>query len=271
MSVGTKAGRWMAFLAAATAVSAATTAVVEPGQGAADATAGTLELRGQLRLVSRLGACPPGVTATACGARTGKGVLPGLGTVSETYTFAADIGSPPCSAGFGRALAYPIVFKVAEKGEIHLALAAGAECVGQEAVRTQTQPFTVTGGTGIYVGASGSGTVERVLGGETAGGRVGRETWTGTLVVPGLDFDVTPPVLSGTAAKTVRAPRKARAVRVRFTVTARDAADGVVPVRCAPRSGSRFKLGKTRVTCAAADTSGNTSTARFVVTVKARR
>jgi len=273
MTARTNARRWSVILAAATtvAVSAAATVVVEPGLGAAEATAGTLELRAQLRLVSQLGACPPGVTATACGARTGEGVLPGLGRVSEAYTFVADIGAPPCPAGFGRALAYPTAFEVAGKGEIHFSLGAGAGCVGQEAVRTQTQAFTVTGGTGVYAGASGSGTVERVLGGETRAGRVGRETWTGTLVVPGLDFDVTPPVLAGTVAKTVTAPRKARAVRVRFTVTARDGADGAVPARCRPRSGSRFKLGKTRVICSAVDTSGNTATARFLVTVRPRR
>ena len=47
--------------------------------------------------------------------------------------------------------------------------------------------FSITGGTGIYAGASGSGTVERILSGLTPSGRRGTETWTGTLAVPGGD------------------------------------------------------------------------------------
>jgi hypothetical protein len=63
---------------------------------------------------------------------------------------------------------------------------------------------------------------------------------------------------------------KARRVRVRFTVTAKDAASPavVVPVTCTPRSGSLFKRGRTKVTCSAADANGNTATAAFAVTVK---
>jgi len=275
MTGSARARPWIGVLAIATTIAASTSAVaaavVEASRGAAGATAGTLELRAELRLVSQLGACPPGVAATACGARTGEGVVPGLGRISEAYTFVADIGSPPCAAGFGRALAYPAVLTVAGKGDISVALAAGDECVGQEAVRTQAQAFTITAGTDIYVGASGSGIVERVLGGETAAGRVGRETWTGTLVVPGLEFDVTPPTLRGASAKTVRAPRGARRARVAYSVTARDDVDGVVAVSCRPRSRSWFRLGRTRVTCSATDSSANTRTARFTVSVRPRR
>jgi hypothetical protein len=99
----------------------------------------------------------------------------------------------------------------------------------------------------------------------------GRDTWKGTLVVPGLEFDLSPPTLSGAANKVVRAPRKAKAARVSFTVSARDDVDCSVPVTCKPRSGSRFKVGKTRVTCSATDTSGNAASATFTVTVKPRR
>lgn len=232
---------------------------------------GTLNLRAELRLVSQLGACPPGISASACAARTGAGVVPGLGSVTESYTFLADVGPPSCAVDFGKTRAYPVTLVVAGKGEIQLALAEGAECVGVELVRTQTQAFTITGGTGIYQGASGSGTVERSLGGETAAGRVGRETWTGTLAVPGLEFDITPPSLSGAVAKTVRAPRGAKRARVTYTVTARDDTGDAVPVSCRPRSGSRFRIGRTVVTCSATDTSGNTRTARFTITVKPRR
>ena len=133
--------------------------------------------------------------------------------------------------------------------------------------QNEPQDFTITGGTGTYQGASGSGKVgERALGG---GG--GEETWTGTLVVPGLEFDVTPPTLSGATSKTVRAPRGAKRVRVTYKVTASDNADSQVPVTCNPRSGSRFPIGRTIVRCSATDSSGNTANAAFRITVRRSR
>jgi hypothetical protein len=237
-------------------------------------SAGSLNLRAQLDLVSQLGSCPPGVGApvTECAARTGEGLVPGLGRVTESYTFLVSQAAQTCAgAGFGKALAYRVRIVVVGKGEIDVAVSEGAECVGIEAVRTQTQGFVITGGAGLYVGASGSGTVERVLGEETPTGRKGTETWTGTLEVPGLEFDVTPPTLSGAVNKTVRAPRRAKRVRATYVVSARDDVDGPIAVSCRPRSGSRFRIGHTVVTCSATDTSANTQTARFTITVKRRR
>ena len=51
------------------------------------------------------------------------------------------------------------------------------------------------------------------------------DTWTGTLVIPGMEFDLTPPVLKGAAPKSVTAPRNAKFVRVRYSVKAQDAVD----------------------------------------------
>ncbi len=132
---------------------------------------------------------------------------------------------------------------------------------------TQTQTFTVTGGTGIYAGASGTGTVKRALG-TTPYGSFGSETWTGTLTVPGLDFDVTRPTLAGATNKTVRAKKGAKSAPVAFRVTAQDDRDGTLPVACSPRSGSRFRIGRTRVTCSSIDGSANTAKASFTVTVR---
>jgi hypothetical protein len=95
--------------------------------------------------------------------------------------------------------------------------------------------------------------------------------WIGTLVVPGLEFDVMPPTLSGATSKTVRAPKGAKRVRVTYNVTASDVVEGKVAVACTPRSGSRFPMGRTVVRCSATDSSANTSTARFIVTVGPRR
>jgi hypothetical protein len=133
-------------------------------------------------------------------------------------------------------------------------------------VRNEPQAFTVTGGTGIYAGASGSGTVERSVSGGT-----GTETWTGTIVAPATEFDLTAPTLSGAVSKTVRAPKGAKRVRVTYGVTASDAVDGAVSAACAPRSGSRFPIGRTVVKCSASDSSANTANASFRITVKRAR
>src|SRR5919204_4304790 len=90
-------------------------------------------------------------------------------------------------------------------------------------------------------------------------------TWTGTFTVPGHSFDTTPPTLNA-KTKVVRI-RKGRSTHVRYSVSAQDAVDGGIPVTCTPASGSVFRIGKTRVTCSATDTSGNTGTATFFVVV----
>jgi HYR domain len=239
-----------------------------PAMSQSQLAAGTLNLRGVLPVVSTPVECPPEAPpdATECRARTGKGVVSGLGSVSETYTWSFRMGPPTCPSNLGTPLATTGQLVVVGKGEIHFALAQGARCVEQEPMRNEPQDFTITGGTGRYEAASGSGTVERAL-----GGGVGTERWTGTLVVPGVEFDVTPPTLAGARSKTVRASKGAKRVRVTYAVIARDDVDGAVPVSCSPRSGTRFAIGRTVVTCSATDTSGNARTARFTITVKPRR
>jgi hypothetical protein len=234
------------------------------------AATGTLNMNAKLRLVSVLGPCPAGVTADNCAARTSTGPFPGLGQVTGKYTFGSNVGPPRCANGWGKAIAYPLRFAIASKGEILFQLAEGAQCVNEEQdldVREQTQTFTVTGGTGFYVGASGTGTVTRSLG-STDTGSAGTETWTGTLAVPALEFDVTQPTLAGATSKTVRAKKGAKSARVTFKVTAQDDIDGAVAATCVPRSGSRFPIGRTVVKCAATDSSANTAGASFRITVK---
>jgi hypothetical protein len=179
-------------------------------------------------------------------------------------------GDPAVCPGTVKILGYTTSFKVGGKGEIHFAVADAPDCLVDTAALTATQSFTVTGGTGIYAGASGGGRIERAAS-FTGGGATGSDTWIGTLVVPGAEFDLTAPVLSGTASKTVRAPKGVKRVRVTYGVTAADAVDGVVPVICFPRSGSRFPIGRTVVRCSASDSSANTANASFRVTVRATR
>ena len=220
-----------------------------------------LDLRATLLTDSLEARCPAQAPPQAiCRARSGTSRIRGLGNVSSAYTWFAAAGD--CPAPLVKPFPTSGRIVVAQKGEIDFALAAGA-CVEQEPVRDEPQQFTITGGTGIYQGASGQGTVARSL---DAGS--GSETWTGTLTVPGLDFDLTPPTIAGAVSKTVRAKAHAKRKRVTYRVTARDAVDGVVAVPCAPRSGSFFKRGRTTVRCRASDKSANTASARFVITVR---
>ncbi len=264
-----KRASWVGVVAALALVAGVTRAAA-PGAATASATfvAGTLSLQGALRLTSTLVTCPPEAPSGAigCRARTGSGSIPGLGSVSETYLWSYGVGSPPCPSTLVKPLQTTGRLVVLGKGELHFALAQGAQCVDVEPVRNEPQDFTITGGTGSYQGASGSGKVVRAV---SLGG--GSERWTGTIVVPGFEFDVTPPRLSGAASKTGRAPKGAGRVRVTYRVTASDNADGQVPVACAPRSGSRFPIGRTVVRCSATDSSANTGNATFRVTVRATK
>jgi hypothetical protein len=267
--------RQFVFMTAFAALVLVLAASAPKGNSAAaqsERASGSLNLNSTLGLVSVLGPCSPGVSAPSCAARTSRGPFAGLGQVTGTYTFRSSTG-PPCANGWGKALAYPVRFAIASKGDLLFQLAEGAQCVNEEtdfAVRAQTQAFTVTGGTGIYAGASGTGIVTRRLG-STATGAAGTEMWTGTLTVPGLEFDVTPPILAGATSKTVRAKKRAKSARVTFKVTAQDDTDGIVPAGCQPKSGTRFEIGRTKVTCAATDTSANTTEASFTIRVKATR
>ena len=232
--------------------------------------AGTLNLRGTVRVSSAPVDCPPDAPPeTECRARTATGRVQGLGRVSVTYLWSFGPESPSCPPTLVKPLATTGRIVVGGKGEFRFALAHGAQCVdqtAQEPVFNEPQSFTIIGGTGIYESASGSGTVKRALSG---GG--GSETWTGTLVAPAIEFDVTPPTLSGATPRTVRAPKGARSVRITYKVTASDNAESQVPVTCTPRSGSRFPIGRTVVTCSATDSSANTANASFRVTVRPTR
>lgn len=242
---------------------AGTVAFLVDATSSAPSGAATLNLRATLGTLSPSGVCPPEAPPGAdCHPRTGTGSVSGLGSVSATYTWFFGMGSD-CPSTLVKPLATTGRLVVAGKGEIDFALADGARCVDQEPVRNEPQEFTITGGTGTYQGASGRGTVERSL----SGGR-GVERWTGTLIVPGLEFDITPPAISGAVSKTIRAPVGAKRARVTYKVTAHDTVDGAVGAACKPRSGAVFKIGRTAVTCTATDTSGNGRTARFVITVR---
>jgi HYR domain len=252
-------------------VLALATTAVPIATGGPERAAGTLNMRGTIPFVSTPSECPPGVDGqfVVCHTRTGTGLIGGLGRVTETYIFMPD--PRPCPNVAWTILPYEVRLSVVGKGELELAVGGIDLCIAAPGVpRASPQWFTVKAGTGIYAGASGSGTITRTAG-LPAARVLGEDTWTATLVVPGLEFNVTPPTITGANSRTVRVSRKATGARVSYQVRATDDVDGAVPVSCRPASGSRFKVGRKRVTCEAADGSGNLATASFTVTVARRR
>jgi hypothetical protein len=228
---------------------------------------GTLQVKGTLHKKFAPVDCPAGTPATTnCfhDVPSRSEVVRGLGEVTfAPYTLFWDGFGSPC--GSVRA---QIPILVAGKGQIDLAPAVTGCWSGDNFPPT---PFTISGGSGRYAGASGSGVLDfhtASITGPQSGTR--SVTWTGTLNVAGLTFDTTPPLIVGARSKVVKT-RAVAGMRVRYSVSAKDATDGPVPAACLPKSGSVFRVGRTRVTCATTDSSGKAATERFFITVKRNR
>lgn len=88
-------------------------------------------------------------------------------------------------------------------------------------------------------------------------GATAKGTFTITVKPPP---DRRPPVIDGPDEDIFVQASDSTGAIVTFTVTARDARDGAVQPTCTPASGTRFKTGKTTVTCTARDAAGNTAT-----------
>src|ERR1041385_2944049 len=146
--------RRLALSVLTTALVAAATVQVASGVAKTDADMGSLTFDAVLAMTSTPGPCPPGSPPDAdlCSARTGSGAVRGLGQVSETYTFFVQEGD--CD----RVLETTVRLEVAGKGELQLAVDRyRGECISSSL--TLSRAFTITGGSGIYAGASGGGTV----------------------------------------------------------------------------------------------------------------
>lgn len=233
---------------------------------------GVLQLDGRIATKYRFddAFCPPGGSMfDRCVRFVGNGQLPGLGRATTTYTKILPGNDFNCSVLNHNTA----VIEIAGKGAISVSR-TGRLCGPTAPVELPPSTFTVTGGSGMYADAAGtlvfkSSVYAANFGCGPCGD--GLDTWTGTLTVPGVDFDTTAPVLAGAVSKTVRISKNVKRVRVPYTVAATDGVDGAVPTSCTPRSGSWFKVGRTSVTCSATDSSGNTATSRFTVTVKQAR
>jgi hypothetical protein len=214
--------------------------------------------------------CPAGTpTSTACHGSTsiGAGLIPGLGKVTMgSYSLILDDFATACTRVHAQ-----IPVMVAGKGEIDLTMPTSG-CITPDQLASHFPPIdvTVSGGSGSYAGASGSGQLNFQT--HVTGPEMGHATiiWVGTVNVAGLTFDMTRPQFSGAISKTVKT-RAAKGTRVSYSVSATDATDGTVPATCLPKSGKVFRVGRTTVNCSAVDGSGNTATARFVITVKRLR
>jgi hypothetical protein len=230
---------------------------------------GALQLKTTITLKWRLDReyCPPGTPSVAdCLRAVGEREIAGLGRMTVTLEKVLPGNDPSCFMVQNNTT----LVEVAGKGTLVLSR-PGRICASGPPPRVDgPYEFSVASGTGRYAGATGT-LVERTAvgpGNPVCACGTATTTWTGTLTVPGVEFDLTPPVLTGAVSKTVHAPKGAKRVRVRFEVTAKDAVDGSRPLACTPRSGSFFKLGRTRVTCSAKDSSANTRRVRFSITVK---
>jgi hypothetical protein len=236
---------------------------------------GSLALQIDIDLSNPETPCPTGTPTTfQCFARTGSAVVPGLGAMQESHNYVLENGPAGCVPSPGadavRLIPSTVVLTIAGKGAVDLST-SGTGCLSRDGTLIATETFTITGGSGAYAGASGGGTVETHFNAPGTSTFRGADIWAGTLIVPGYPFDLTPPTIKGAKNRTVRVPHRAKRARIKYSVTAEDDVDSNVPVTCRPRSGSRFRVGRTRVTCSAMDTSANTSKATFTVTVRRRR
>jgi len=157
-------------------------------------TLAALELRATFRDTLNEESCPPGAPVPAqveCFRFDGDGVVPGLGKATVTWQLIDDLTDGLSCQHFNFTT---IVVKVAGKGEIDASLTdPKTHCWTRPPVVAGPFGGTVTGGSGTYAGASGNLQVTVNLTEESGGAGQAIETWVGTLTVPGLDFDLTPP------------------------------------------------------------------------------
>jgi hypothetical protein len=245
-------------------VLALSAAAVDKTPGAQARTTGlnssSLAIDSAVRMEFDLEGCPPNAPPNFCyRSKPARSVVRGLGEAVWNLELDIDRSDPAQQCSSWTLLSGSVTG--AGKGAFTL---TGASEGCQPFNRAGKVAVTVSGGDGRFAGASGSGLLDFVEQAPyVAGVRL-----TGTLTVPGFEFDLTAPTISGAQNKGITTRRRVRAVRVRYVVTAQDDVDGSIPAKCMPRSGSRFRIGRTRVTCTAQDSSANVAAARFIVAVK---
>jgi hypothetical protein len=82
--------------------------------------------------------------------------------------------------------------------------------------------------------------------------------------------DTTAPVLAVPQNKHYQLKDPLASVRMHYSVGVQDDTDAHPKTSCSPRSGSRFPVGTTKVTCTATDKAGNKASASFTITVSTK-
>jgi hypothetical protein len=233
---------------------------------ALDASAGSVTANITLLGEFRVAECTDGGETARCFIVEETGPWPGLGHVEvhETVVQSGLMDEELCEPQTRRGMF------TTTRGTISY-VATGIDCPGTRNLlggyRGVIADWVVTGGTGVYEGATGSGTQN--VRPEDDGDEVNTH-YVGSVSVPGVEFDKTAPVLQGVPRRLM--VRSARPAIVKYRPpTAVDAVDGAVAVTCLPRSGARFRIGPTVVRCAATDSSANERAATFVVAVVKNR
>jgi hypothetical protein len=116
----------------------------------ADAVAGTLALKAEISIAYPNADCPAGYPPRVfeCFAGTGKEIVPGLGSVEESYVYVIENFPPGCTAPPGsdsvRLPASTVRLTVAGKGEIHVRT-GGTGCLGRSSLSlSASEPFTIS-------------------------------------------------------------------------------------------------------------------------------
>ena len=153
------------------------------GQAAVMRPSETLRLSGTLPATLKESKCPPGVpvmtrgSITPCYLAVARGTLPGLGKVSDRRIVVILDPVAECAN-----IKFNMALTVRTKGTIS-GEAATKRCFDKSG--TAVVPFKITGGTGAFTGATGSGTITLGEPQETGDGHhVETETWKGKLTVP---------------------------------------------------------------------------------------
>jgi hypothetical protein len=122
--------------------------------------------------------CPKGSSgSTTCYRNVGQGSVRGLGSATERYLLRAVDDAGCVTWRFTAALA------VSHRGLLRVA-ARNKGCFSAMQA-SGTVYFTVTGGTGAFAHAQGTGSI-RTVASETSPGRgTATDTWAGRLIVPG--------------------------------------------------------------------------------------
>jgi hypothetical protein len=188
-------------------VAAAAVLLIPSGAGSAPTrTLGTLPLRATFTDTFYEDACPPGrsPSTTECFDFSGEGAVPGLGKATVTWMLIDDVSSGLSCEHLDFTT---IVIRVAGKGAIDAAITdPKTHCWPRPPAVDGPFEGTITGGSGSYAGASGTVQVTQNQTDEVGGAGDAIETWTGTLTVPGLDFNLTPHP-KGTAVPGLRLGR----------------------------------------------------------------